>query len=464
MSEQELKYIFQQPYSFASWKPLYEQTFPKVEFFTQPEVLEENTDRVVELLHRGNIYLTDNKRLAILEAKVIQGIIIARNRVELRNIAAKFIEQSTNRGILIVYYSEDNTQNDYRFSFISRYTEFTDEGEFNKVQTHPKRFTYLLGENESCTTAAKRFMILAEKCKSLKLEVKDTIDAFSVETLTKEFYKKYYFFFLNFCHYIVTYNFKTTTFKQPTVADLFETTECFELTKQQKEQVLLPENKPVRDFVKRLLGRIVFLHFLQKKGWLGCPAHTHEWLNGDTDFMQHLFKNFKDKTRFHSQCLTELFFNTLNKDRSNNNDIFKLTGTRIPYLNGGLFERDVNGTENIDFPPDYFRDLFEFFEQYNFTIDENSPDEHEVGIDPEMLGHIFENLLEENKDKGAFYTPKEIVQYMCQESLIQYLVSNFDKVANLCYIHKYLSFALKRFHTFLKLLFFSSGFLREQTF
>lgn len=58
---------------------------------------------------------------------------------------------------------------------------------------------------------------------------------------------------------------------------------------------------------------------------------------------------------------------------------------------------------------------------YNFTIDENDPDDSEVGIDPEMLGHIFENLLEDNKDKGAFYTPKEIVQYMCRQSVIQYL-------------------------------------------
>lgn len=63
----------------------------------------------------------------------------------------------------------------------------------------------------------------------------------------------------------------------------------------------------------------------------------------------------------------------------------------------------------------------DFFAIYNFTIDENDPEDSEVGIDPEMLGHIFENLLEDNKDKGAFYTPKEIVQYMCRQSVIQYL-------------------------------------------
>lgn len=93
----------------------------------------------------------------------------------------------------------------------------------------------------------------------------------------------------------------------------------------------------------------------------------------------------------------------------------------MPYLNGGLFDKDNSFYNDIDFTADYFKNLLAFFEQYNFTIDENDPYDNEVGIDPEMLGHIFENLLEENKDKGAFYTPKEVVHYMCQESLIQYL-------------------------------------------
>ena len=69
----------------------------------------------------------------------------------------------------------------------------------------------------------------------------------------------------------------------------------------------------------------------------------------------------------------------------------------------------------------------EFFGMYNFTIDENDPDDAEVGVDPEMLGHIFENLLEDNKDKGAFYTPKEIVQYMSEESIAQYLKTHAEE-------------------------------------
>ncbi|WP_375446926.1 Eco57I restriction-modification methylase domain-containing protein, partial [uncultured Fibrella sp.] len=152
------------------------------------------------------------------------------------------------------------------------------------------------------------------------------------------------------------------------------------------------------------------------------------WGNGDKRFMQTLFDQFTRPDHFYSQCLTELFFNTLNNpDRPN--EQFSVDGVppcRVPYLNGGLFDPDIRPdgqplTNQIDLPTDYFQTLLQFFDQYNFTIDENSPGDYEVGIDPEMLGHIFENLLEENREKGAFYTPKEIVQYMCQESLIQHL-------------------------------------------
>ncbi|MFQ7579991.1 MAG: Eco57I restriction-modification methylase domain-containing protein [Bacteroides caccae] len=89
-----------------------------------------------------------------------------------------------------------------------------------------------------------------------------------------------------------------------------------------------------------------------------------------------------------------------------------------------MFERDEEDEPESRFPADYFKRLFQFFSEYNFTIDENDPNDAEVGVDPEMLGKIFENLLEDNKDKGAFYTPKEIVRYMCQESLIAYLETN----------------------------------------
>ena len=99
---------------------------------------------------------------------------------------------------------------------------------------------------------------------------------------------------------------------------------------------------------------------------------------------------------------------------------------KVPYLNGGLFERDALDEIPTKFPSQFFADLLNFLYQYNFTIDENDPDDAQVGVDPEMLGRIFENLLEDNKDKGAFYTPKEIVRYMCRQSLTAYLCTGIS--------------------------------------
>lgn len=178
---------------------------------------------------------------------------------------------------------------------------------------------------------------------------------------------------------------------------------------------------------------ITFLHFLQRKGWM-C---------GDLNYMQNLFENSAYKDDYLDSVLEPLFFGILNTKPAEREALFTdyswdkslLNEWKdIPYLNGGLFERDEEDEPESRFPADYFKRLFQFFSEYNFTIDENDPNDAEVGVDPEMLGKIFENLLEDNKDKGAFYTPKEIVRYMCQESLIAYLETNTsiakDKIRN----------------------------------
>ena len=179
------------------------------------------------------------------------------------------------------------------------------------------------------------------------------------------------------------------------------------------------------------MGRLVFLQFLQKKGWLGVKE-GEAWGSGDKNFLYNLFNKANDNIQkdFLESALEPLFFKTLNVERGSQNDLAPkelcdIYGTpiRIPYLNGGLFEEDEVDKKKVKFKAEHFREIFDFFNQYNFTIDETDSDEKELGVDPEMLGKIFENLLEDNKDKGAFYTPKEIVQYMCQESLIAYLTT-----------------------------------------
>ena len=163
---------------------------------------------------------------------------------------------------------------------------------------------------------------------------------------------------------------------------------------------------------------------------MGVPESNTKWEGGDKKFLSNLVERHIDNDRLLSDVFEPLFFGILNTKPEERETLFinknwdiqlleEFSG--IPYLNGGLFEADDVDKQPIDFSYTHFKELMDFFSQYNFTIDENDPDDSEVGIDPEMLGHIFENLLEDNKDKGAFYTPKEIVQYMCRQSVIQYL-------------------------------------------
>ncbi|MEK7264101.1 MAG: N-6 DNA methylase [Bacteroidota bacterium] len=389
--------ILESAYNSKQWISVMEEYFGARNFLVQPKPISlpanDFADAAFEL---GSFHTADERLVGIYEVKLNPKAWIERNRVGLRSLLRQVYKYDVDAA-LIVFVQADK----WRFSYVSEIR--TEEG---KKETEPKRYTYLFGKNETCRTAADRF----EKLKGKPVYLNDLFEAFSVEKLNKDFFKQYKEHYEKFYTWLNNSRYRQSVFHLPLVDDA-------ESTKHTE--------KPLRDFVKLLLGRIVFLHFLQKKGWMGCPVATNEkgkniWNNGDHRFLQNLFANYAEQELFHSKCLSQLFFETLNNNQRENH-IFPITNTRVPYLNGGLFDNDAPETKRIDFPSEYFHNLLEFFEQYNFTIDENSPDDHEVGIDPEMLGHIFENLLEDNKDKGAFYTPKEIVQYMCQESLMQYL-------------------------------------------
>lgn len=183
--------------------------------------------------------------------------------------------------------------------------------------------------------------------------------------------------------------------------------------------------KAIRDYVKKLMGRIVFIYFLQKKEWMGVPA-GNSWRKGNPDYLNDLFKNSDYKDSFIESVLKPLF-RDLNTNRSDNGDLVTYPcveggEVKVPYLNGGLFEEDKHDRVFFPLEREYVGKMLSFFSSYNFTIDENAPDDVEIGVDPEMLGRIFESLLEDNRRvTGAFYTPKDIVEYMCREALIAYL-------------------------------------------
>ena len=392
MTSKELQNKLSTRFNFDEWKEILTEMFPKVEFFTHVNPV--SHDLVKDGGQTGIIRLDDKRSLAIYTFEVNDNVLINRNRKGLREITARTIDQSVIHGVLAFYYSKNVS--DYRLTFIAKQTSFNEDGELIKTETAPKRYTFLLGENEPCRTAAERLFELISKKKTISIKLSDVIDAFSVERLNKEF----------FAGYKAQYN---------------------------KFLQRLSDNKQNRDYVKKLLGRLVFLQFLQKKGWMGVPASRSDWNGGDKNFLSKLVNNHSNDKRLLSDVLEPLFFGILNtkieeretfflKNKWNVSLLKEFHG--IPYLNGGLFDKDRIDELDIDFPYSYFKDLMEFFSMYNFTIDENDPDDSEVGIDPEMLGHIFENLLEDNKDKGAFYTPKEIVQYMCRQSIIQYLKTN----------------------------------------
>lgn len=411
MTTAQIKNILQKPYDpqRTDWHNILRTMFKRVTIFERQTQVLDNQDNVQRGGQFGIVELEDGKNIALFEVEVADNVRIAKNRVALREITINFIDSSKIHGALVFYFNKN--QWEYRLSFMAQQNELTEGGRVT-TQTQPKRFTYLLGENEPCTTPAKRISELIAKNLQDFIGIKNVIEAFSVEKLSKQFFTEYKeIHYSKFIAYLTGEDHKSKTVNEPQGNYL--------------NQVFGGNKKEAREFVKKLLGRTIFMFFLQKKGWLGCDKKRKDWKEGDAFFVQNLFKKCHDQSRFHSQYLTELFYNALNKDRRKENDYFALTDSRVPFLNGGLFEKDHKyDTAKIDFPSDYFQSLLDFFEQYNFTIDENSPDEQEVGIDPEMLGHIFENLLEDNKDKGAFYTPKEIVHYMCQESLIQFLTSN----------------------------------------
>ena len=372
-SKDNLRQIFQQPFNEEGWQNMLRQYFHATELKAERERINDTPDDE-KGYYLGAIDTTDSYRIGLFYYQIQRGN-VARKRVGLRNLVKSFINPNWGEfdAALVVF----DSGSVWRLSFVC---------DVKGENTAAKRFTYVFGESDNYyNTPVGRFDALQRN----GISFENIKDAFSVERLNKDFFNGYKERYVKFLNHINE------------------------------------DTKENRDYVKKLLGRLVFLQFLQKKGWMGVPANQQGWIGGDKFYLNHLIENYEGNDRLLSDVLEPLFFNTLNERRINDLADSRLgENIKIPYLNGGLFDKDNLDKKDIDFPYDYFKELMDFFVMYNFTIDENDPEDSEIGIDPEMLGHIFENLLEDNKDKGAFYTPKEIVQYMSQESVAQYLKSH----------------------------------------
>ncbi|MGO9269622.1 MAG: Eco57I restriction-modification methylase domain-containing protein [Terriglobia bacterium] len=219
-------------------------------------------------------------------------------------------------------------------------------------------------------------------------------EAFDVEPVTVEFYKKY---------------------------------KKYRLVFEDVEKAIggIKEAERKRLYTQRLFNRLMFIAFIQKKGWLK--------LNGQTDYLSALWdaysQSHSSKHNFYRDRLRLLFFHALNTANEvdiigiNHGGVLRDLIGAVPYLNGGLFEEDEDDRDQKIVVPDESIGaiLSELFDRFNFTVTESTPLDVEVAVDPEMLGKIFEELVTGRHETGSYYTPKPVVSFMCREALKGYL-------------------------------------------
>lgn len=418
--------------------------------------------------HIGNYISDDGDKIAIFSVCLNKGDTVERARGMQRNFVKSLIIRGNCSGALVAFFTKDDPEK-WRLSFIRIDYEFS-KGKVTEKLTPARRYSYLVGEGEPCHTAKKRLYPIFIN-DNFNPGIDELEEAFSVEKVTKEFFDLY-------------------SDKYHDLREYLESNESFMMEAKIR-------NFTSEQFAKKLLGQIVFLYFVQKKGWLGVeaiPVWVSEkdyknaffargiksreivgrvydqqpdgryriiydelqklsdedeeflagivkgkpWGSGPKDFMRKIFEGCISvgKNYFHDY-LEPLFYTGLNKNRGENG-FYAPLHRRIPFLNGGLFDQLDNyewENNNFNIPNSIFSNIEEkgrdadgildIFDRYNFTMNEDEPMEREVAIDPEMLGKVFENLLDikDRKSKGAFYTPREIVHYMCQETLINHLAN-----------------------------------------
>ncbi|MCL2721307.1 MAG: Eco57I restriction-modification methylase domain-containing protein [Treponema sp.] len=351
--------------------------------------------------------------IAVLAVHVANKHKLEKARSEQRNFIASFMKTRSKEAVLVAFYTDDNKRTDWRFSFVRKETNFDfDTHKSITVISPAKRYSYLVGETETSHTAQFQLLPLLEKERN-NPTLKDLENTFEVEKVSKDFFEKYKGLYLK----------------------LLETMEEIIAKDKQVSADFTNHNISAELFCKKLLGQIVFLYFIQKKGWLGVEK-GQEWGSGDRRFLRTLFNEAHTKGKsYFNNYLEPLFYEALATERLHH--YYDKLGCKIPFLNGGLFD-PVNSYDwvetDIKIPNKLFSNedkdgILDVFDVYNFTVKEDEPLEKEVAVDPEMLGKVFENLLEghDRKSKGAFYTPREIVHYMCQESLTHYLHSKLNK-------------------------------------
>ena len=460
----DYKEVIEAKYNREAWQRLlYDIFHSKVQFWRTPTFIQVSSRLAKEALSLGKISLSDGETIAVYEVELNDKVDIERNRRGIRDMLTSDWRNMGYAGAFVFGYRKDESV--LRFSYISETWGFNKQGEYEKVSTDTMRYTYLLGEGRGCRTAIDQFTTL----KNSKQALSDITAAFSVEALTKQFYGELFDWYLWAVDPASGISFPNDTAIEEDDRDNIETK------------------------IIRMITRIMFVWFIKQKNLV--PNHLF-----NPEYVHTILKDFDEESttngNYYNAILQNLFFATLNRaieDEDGNKRKFATASKRdiktlyryeelfsiskqqvidmfaeVPFLNGGLFEcldktKTIDGVEqayNFDgfsrndrtfadgryryravVPNTLFfdekRGLFSILNKYNFTIEENTPEEQQVALDPELLGKVFENLLgaynPETKEtarnqSGSFYTPREIVKYMVDESLIAYLgESDFNR-------------------------------------
>jgi type I restriction-modification system DNA methylase subunit len=389
-------------------------------FTYQGNIIPDAYEKSVQSLERvGKYQDADDNKIDVLIVRLKKEHSLERARTMQRNFVAWYLNGSRGGELkdaaLVAFVSPEST--DWRFSLVRMDYNLVESPsrkvKVEKELTPARRYSFLVGENESSHTAQVQLLPILENDTRNPL-LSDFEKAFSIEVVTREFFTKY----RNLFH---------------------EVEEALQKLVRQNEKIrgdFKAKSVDTVNFAKKLLGQVVFLYFLQKKGWFGV-GRDEDWGTGPKDFLRRLFeKKVVPYGNFFNDVLEPLFYEALAVERTD--DFYSRFNCKIPFLNGGLFD-PINNYDwvhtDILLPNKLFSNtdktkegdtgtgILDVFDRYNFTVKEDEPLDKEVAVDPEMLGKVFENLLEvkDRKSKGTYYTPREIVHYMCQESLINYL-------------------------------------------
>lgn len=416
---------------------------------------------------------TDKSRKNILVSIVKLKSDVHNARTLQRNYIARHLESMNMDAAVVAIYCE--TSYTWRVSFVKLDYSWGANG-LEKEITPAKRYSYLIEKKSKNHTVKKQLKKLYDN--DIKKPTLDEIEeVFSVEVVTDEFFKTYKEKYIELRKFLES-NVLFIEEADRLFINVSEFSEEFAkklmgqisflyflqkkgwlgvqivpfkpIEKQKLREIYKNQNQEIQDIImkvyepdkeddsKMALNREKLNKLTQAEadGLANVfykTEYDQEWGLGKQSFIRDIFKSYKkhsSECNFFNTYLEPLFYEALNEKRGNH-EYYKRFNCKIPFLNGGLFEPiyKYNWKEtNIDIPDEFFSNdddtgVLDFFDMYNFTINEDEPLEKEVAVDPEMLGKIFESLLDvgERKSKGAFYTPREIVHYMSQECLINYL-------------------------------------------